>query len=188
MGDAHKSWDRALGVALLLAIGAHDWVALKDGRAADCCWICNVSALVLGLGWLLRRPELCAAGGIWLLPGTAVWLGDVWLANSNIIPTSYAVHLGGSLLALAAPRRFGAVPRGWLWALGLLVLCVGFSRLFLPATANVNAAYQIPRGWEVLGHTRTTFVLVSSALALAAAWSMGAALGRLAARPSSTTG
>ncbi|MGE0327951.1 MAG: hypothetical protein AB7K71_04260 [Polyangiaceae bacterium] len=175
-----SGWDRALGATLLVGILAHDAVALRDGRAADCCWICNVSALVLAVGWLLRNPKLCAAGGIWLLPGTAVWMSDVWLAHSNIIPTSYAVHLGGSLLALLAPRRIGPAPRGWLWALLLLGFCVAFSRFFLASEANVNAAHQIPQGWEILGATRWRFVVSASALALTCAVLVSVGLSRFA--------
>lgn len=182
MQDWRSYWERALGAALFAAILAHDGVALREGRAADCCWICNVSAFVLAVGWLLGRPQLCAAGGIWLLPGTVVWLSDVWLAHSNIIPTSYAVHLGGSALALAAPRRIGAVRSGWLWALGLLGVCVVFSRLFLPVAANVNAAHSIPKGWEVLGSSRAVFNLVAGGLAVSSAWLVGALLHRLGRR------
>ncbi|MCA9647065.1 MAG: hypothetical protein H6718_00615 [Polyangiaceae bacterium] len=174
-----SGWDRVLGFALLVAALAHDGVALREGRAADCCWVCNVSALVLALGWVTRRPQLCAAGGIWLLPGTIVWLSDVWLANSNIIPTSYAVHLGGSALALLAPRRIGSAPKGWLWALGLLGFCVVFSRFFLSAAANVNAAHHIPKGWELLGSTRLQFVISATALSLVSALLLGFGLERL---------
>ncbi len=182
MASVGSLWDRGLGLALLVAIAAHDAVALRDGRAADCCWVCNVSAVVLALGWISRRPELCAAGGIWLLPGTVVWLSDVWLANSHIIPTSYGVHLGGSALALAAPRRIGSAAKGWLWALALLAVCLVFSRYFLSAAANVNAAHQIPTGWEVLGDSRGVFVLVAGALAVAAAWLVSAGLNWLGRR------
>ena len=168
--------NRALGLSLLIALAAHDWVAIQEGRAADCFWICNVSAGVLALGWLLQRPALCAAGGIWLLPGTVVWLSDVWLAQSSIIPTSYFVHLGGSALALAAPRRFGSPTTGWLWALALLGICLIFSRFFLAAEANVNAAHEIPRGWTVLGNTRLVFVSTASILAVGSAWVIGRGL------------
>lgn len=179
MSQPSRATCLALGALMLLASSAHNARAIADGRFADCFWICNVSAVVLGIGWMLRSPRCCAAGGIWLLAGTLVWLADVWLANSNIITTSYAVHLGGSALALAAARWLGSPASGWRWALGLLAATLLISRFGLPATANINAAHHIPPGWHVLGTSRFSFVISATTLSVITARFVGFCLSAL---------
>jgi len=167
---------------MLLAISGHNARAVADGRFADCFWICNVSAATLGIGWLLRSPNCCAAGGIWLLPGTLVWLADVGLAGSSIIATSYPVHLGGSVLALAAARWLGSPPGGWRWALALLAATLLVSRFALPAAANINAAHHVPPGWQALGSSRLVFVINAVLLSLISARFVGFGLNALGRR------
>ncbi|HEX7672068.1 MAG TPA: hypothetical protein VF395_20880, partial [Polyangiaceae bacterium] len=104
----------------------------------------------------------------WLLPGTVVWLADSIITRSNILPTSYAVHLGGTAAALYATRVSGFAQRGWLAALALMFFSVVASNLFLPSTTNVNAAHAIPKGWSFLGGGRVTFALTATMLSLAA--------------------
>ncbi len=177
-----KVAELALGGLLLAAVALHDWRAIQEGRFADCFWLCNVSAVGVALGWLLGSPRLVSAAGIWMLPGCLVWLADVWLASSNIIPTSYAVHLGGAALAVVGAWRFGVPPRAWLGALGLLVAAVIFSRGFLPPDANVNAAHTIPSGWGALGATRGRFLVSAAALSFVSAWLFSWLLTWVAAR------
>ncbi len=148
----------ALGVAMIVAIAGHDYVHVSEGRYWDVFWVCNVSAAVLGPALLLRSAALAFAAFAWLVPGTLVWLLDSVLAGSTLMPTSFPVHLGGSAATVFALRRFGRSPRGWVAALGVLVVSVAVSRLALPAHANVNAAHAVPRGWEVLGGSRAAFI------------------------------
>jgi hypothetical protein len=172
--------DWAVALFALAAIALHDAVHVSEGRYWDVFWICNVAAAVVGPGILLRSPALAAAALTWLVPGTAVWLLDTVLSGASILPTSYAVHLGGTAAAVYATRRSGVSPRGWAAALALLGACVLVSRAALPPAANVNAAYVVPRGWGFLGGSRVTFVASAITLALGACW-LGRAVGRLAA-------
>jgi hypothetical protein len=150
----------------MLAIAVHDGAHVAADRYWDVFWICNVAALFVGPSILLRSPELAAVGLTWLIPGTVVWLLDVVLAGSNILPTSYAVHLGGSAAVVYATRRVGFSERGWLFALGVLVVATLASRLFLPVNANVNGAHAVPRGWGFLGATPGSFAAVATVIAL----------------------
>jgi hypothetical protein len=172
--------DWAVALFALVAIALHDAMHVSEGRYWDVFWICNVAAAVVGPGILLRSPALAAAALTWLVPGTAVWLLDTVLSGAGILPTSYAVHLGGTAAAVYATRRNGVAPRGWLAALALLGACVLVSRVALPASANVNAAHVVPRGWGFLGGSRITFGASALALALGACW-LGRGVGRLAA-------
>ena len=167
------------GVALfaIVAIFVHDVAHVVAGRYWDVFWICNVAALCVGPAILLRSPALSAVAFTWLVPGTVVWLVDALVAGSHILPTSYAVHLGGTGAAVYATRRFGVAKWGWLLALAVLAGAVIFSRVALPPAANVNAAHAVPRGWGFLGGSRSGFAALAVGIALATCV-VGRVLGR----------
>lgn len=173
--------DWIVAILALAAIVAHDAVHITQGRYWDTLWVCNVAALVVGPAILLRSPLLAAAALTWLVPGTVVWLADSFIVGSNILPTSYAVHLGGTAAAVYATRVTGFTPRGWLAALALLVVCVLAANLFLPEVTNVNAAHAIPKGWSFLGGGRGAFAASAMTLVLVAC-ALGRFLGALIAR------
>jgi hypothetical protein len=158
--------DWAVAIFSILAIVVHDGAHVAAGRYWDVFWICNVAALFVGPAVLLRSPAFAAVALTWLVPGTIVWLSDVVLAGSNILPTSYAVHLGGSVAVVYATRRVGFSERGWLFALGVLIAAALTSRFLLPPHANVNAAHSVPRGWGFLGGTPGRFAFASFAIAV----------------------
>jgi hypothetical protein len=165
----------------LAAIALHDANHVLAGRYWDVFWVCNVAAILVGPAILLRSPLLSAAALTWLVPGTVVWLLDVLAFGSNIIWTSYAVHFGGTAAAVYATRRSGLHRRGWAAALATLAFAVLVSRLFLPASANVNAAHGVPRGWGFLGANALTFAASATVLVALACW-LGRALGKRIAR------
>jgi hypothetical protein len=173
--------DWAVASFAIVAIALHDAVHVTQGRYWDVLWICNVAALLVGPAILLRSPLLAAAALTWLFPGTVVWLADAVITRSNILPTSYAVHLGGTAAAVYATRVSGFARRGWLAALGLLIGCVAASNLLLPSTTNVNAAHAIPKGWSFLGGGRATFAMTATGLSLAAC-ALGRAIGKRVAK------
>jgi hypothetical protein len=172
--------DWAVAIFSIVAIAVHDGAHVAAGRYWDAFWICNVAALFIGPAILFRSPALAAVALTWLIPGTVVWLSDVVLAGSNILPTSYAVHLGGSAAVVYATRRVGFSDRGWLYALATLAAATLVSRFFLPAGANVNAAHAVPRGWGFLGGTRGGFAAVVSTIVLVTCV-VGRILGRVIA-------
>lgn len=173
--------DWAVASFAIAAIALHDAVHVTEGRYWDVLWICNMAALLVGPAILLRSPLLSAAALTWLVPGTVVWLADSIITGSNILPTSYAIHLGGTAAAFYATRVSGFARRGWLAALALLIGCVVASNLFLPSTTNVNAAHSIPKGWSFLGGGRVTFALKATMLSLAAC-ALGRVVGKSVAK------
>ncbi len=162
-----RKTDIIVGSLACSAIAMHDYAHISAGRYYDVFWICNVAALALGLGILFKNASLVFVGFAWLLPGTAVWLVDAVVAGSNILPTSYAVHLGGSAAATYGVMRCGHAKHGVVAALAALVFAVVVSRVVLPEAANVNAAHAVPGGWGFLGGSRLAFVSVSLALVIA---------------------
>ena len=131
----------------------------------------------MGPGVLLRSAPLSIAALTWIVPGTIVWLLDAVLAGSNLLPTSYGVHLGGSLAAAYGVWRAGySIKSFWLTA-SLPMVAMLFSRFALPAEHNVNAAHAVPKGWGFLGQSWWSFFVVATMISLAMV-----ALGLLAAR------
>jgi hypothetical protein len=161
----------------MAAIVLHDTAHLHAGRWYDVFWVCNLAALLVGPGVLLRSPALCQIALTWLAPGTLVWLLDVAVAGSNVLPTSWGVHLGGTACAAYGVRRSGVLRLGWLWALAFFGAAVALAWLFVPSAHNVNAAHGVPVGWSFLGGSRVVFSLSAGLIAVTFC-----ALGQLFAR------
>ena len=169
-------FDCFVGGFALGAIALHDYAHISEGRWYDVFWVCNLAALLVGPGVLLRSASLSIAALTWIVPGTIVWLLDAVLAGSNLLPTSYGVHVGGSLAAAYAVWRAGyAKSSVWLTA-SLPMGAILFSRVFLPREQNVNGAYGVPKGWGFLGESWWSFLAVSTLISL-----VMVALGLLAA-------
>lgn len=166
--------DFAVAGFAFVAILLHDVAHISAGRWYDVFWVCNVSALLVAPAVIARSPLLSTLAFTWLMPGTAVWLLDSFVAGANILPTSWGVHVGGTLCALYGVWRSGYARRGWLAALGMLAVTLVVSRLLLPPGRNVNVVHAVPPGWHFLGGTYAGFVV--SALALVA---LVCALGQL---------
>lgn len=156
--------DHAIAGFAFVAILLHDAAHVAAGRWYDVFWVCNVSALLVAPAVIARSPTLCAIAFTWLLPGTAVWLLDSFVAGANILPTSWGVHLGGTLAALYGVWRSGFARRGWLAALGMLAATLLVSRWFLPPRFNVNVVHAVPQGWSFLGGTYAGFVATALVL------------------------
>jgi hypothetical protein len=169
--------DCFVGGFALGAIALHDYAHISEGRWYDVFWVCNLAALLVGPGVLLRSAELSIAAITWIVPGTIIWLLDAVLAGSNLLPTSYGVHVGGSVAAAYGVWRAGYSRRSfWLTAM-LPLAAMAISRLFLPPEQNVNGAHAVPRGWGFLGESWASFFVVSTLISLAMV-----GLGLLAAR------
>jgi hypothetical protein len=169
--------DCFVGGFAVAAIVLHDFAHISEGRWYDVFWVCNLAALLVGPGVLLRSPSLSIAALTWIVPGTIVWLLDALLAGSNLLPTSYGVHLGGSLAAAYGVWRAGYATKSFWLTASLPMGAMFFSRLVLPPEHNVNAAHAVPKGWGFLGESSWSFFVVSTLISLALV-----GLGLLAAR------
>jgi hypothetical protein len=166
-----------VGGFALAAIALHDYAHISAGRWYDAFWVCNLAALLVGPGVLLRSATLSIAALTWIVPGTIVWLLDVVLAGSNLLPTSYGVHLGGSVAAAYGVFRAGYARKSFWLTASLPMGAMAISRLFLPPDQNVNGAHAVPKGWGFLGESWASFFVVSTLISLAMV-----GLGLLAAR------
>ena len=161
---ALSALDIAAACAAIAAIALHDAAHIHAGHWFHVFWVCNVAGALVGPSLLLRAPSLAGACMTWLLPGTIVWLTDALVAGSEILPTSYGVHIGGLAIAAYAVRRLGPAPQAWRTALVILAFAVAVSWLFLPPGPNVNAAHAVPAGWGFLGESRATFIMTAVVL------------------------
>jgi hypothetical protein len=160
--------DCFVGGFALAAIALHDAAHVREGRWYDLLWVCNVAALLVGPGVLLRSALLTTVAFTWILPGTLVWLLDAVVGGSGILPTSWGVHIGGTLAAAYGVRRAGYARHGYLVSVGFVCLVMIVSRLVGPAEHNVNAVHAVPRGWDFLGGSWPRFMVVSAGIALVA--------------------
>jgi hypothetical protein len=161
--------DRLVAGFALGAIVVHDLAHVREGRAHDLFWVCNVAAILPGIALLVRSRLLATVALTWLLPGTAVWLGDVALGSATILPTSWGIHVGGALASVWAVARLGRSRAAFFAAIALVAVCFALSAWVLPPDTNVNAARHVPEGWTFLGASRTGFLAVAAAIVIAAA-------------------
>lgn len=159
--------DYFAGGFALAAIVLHDAAHVADGRWYDAFWVCNLAALLIGPAAIGRSALLATVSLTWILPGTVVWLLTAVLADANLLPTSFGVHIGGCLVAGWAVWRSGCARSSLALTLALPLFAVLCSRWFLPAERNVNAAHAVPRGFTALGSDFPVFIASSIAITLA---------------------
>jgi hypothetical protein len=158
--------DYFVGGFALAAIALHDATHVSEGRWYDVFWVCNLAALLIAPAALLRSPLLATVSLTWILPGTALWLLSTIMTNANFLPTSFGVHIGGTVAAAWAVWRAGCAPRSAALTLALPAFAVLCSRLFLPPERNVNAAHAAPPGFTALGSDFPVFIASAVAITL----------------------
>jgi hypothetical protein len=158
--------DYFAGGFALAAIVLHDAAHVSDGRWYDAFWVCNLAALLIGPAAITRSTLLATVSLTWILPGTVLWLSTAVLADANLLPTSFGVHIGGCVVAAWAVWRSGCARTSVALTLALPVFAVLCSRLFLPPERNVNAAHAVPRGFTALGSDFPVFIASATAITL----------------------
>jgi len=133
---------RALGCVALACAAVHGGYHLAHGRACELLWGCEVAAISVGAGLLLRAPLVNAAATLVLLAGLVLWGIDL-ASGGEFLPTSPLVHVGALSIGVAGCARLG-LPRGaWRYSLAGLFLLHVTARLLTPADMNVNLAFAV---------------------------------------------
>jgi hypothetical protein len=158
--------DFFLGGFALGAIALHDLAHIEAGRWYDAFWVCNLAALLIGPAAILRSALLATISLTWILPGTVLWLLTAVLADANLLPTSFGIHIGGTVVSGWAAWRSGWAPKSFWASLALPVIAVCISRAWLPPDRNVNAAHAVPRGFDALGADFGVFALSATLMVL----------------------
>ena len=159
-------------------------------HAADCLfvlkqpwnllWACNLAALAVGAGLLLRRERVAAVGTLWLAFGLPIWLIDL-AGGGEFIWTAAATHLGGLAAGAWAFRSSGPPAGAWRDAALAGAALQELSRLAAPPAENVNLAHAVWPGWEGVFSSFPVYRAFVLALMAASCWAGEAALRRLAA-------
>lgn len=138
-----------LGAAALAGFLAHSAAHIARGTPEEILWLCNLAALLVALGLLLNRPRPLAVGVSWLLIGDVLWAIDV-LAGGELLLTSPLTHLLGLAAGIFGIRKLGFPPATWpIAALGAAALQEA-CRWITPARSNVNVAFSMYAGAELV--------------------------------------
>ncbi len=162
-----------------LAFAAHAWVKARHGLLPELLWGCNLSALLLILGFALDWPLAVGTAFLWRLGlGDPGFLLGVW-SGERYFWTAALIHLVPTVLAALYLRRSGLPRASAAWG---LVLCLGAVLLaqgFTPPALNVNFAFRriplladwFPGRWSYRVATGAVAMLMLFGMdALAARW------------------
>lgn len=167
--NRHDVAVRALGLIPLALFALTVAKYAMTHQLYDVLWMCNIANLAVGAGLLSGRPALTKVGAIWILSGTAAWLGDgLYAGRFETLPVF--THFATTMVAVYGVARTVG-PRGASLALraaapGLLAL-QGVSRLATPGMANVNFAFESYYGvwaWFPPGRAYPAFWLAVTAV------------------------
>ena len=137
------------GVAVLIIFLATLVIYRDQGDWGDILWACHVANLMLGVGMLLNIPFVIQLAALLIIPGTAVWITEVILGDSNT-PISTLAHLGGAIIAVYAVYLVGIRGGVTLYAFGFTMILQHISRFITPERLNVNMGTQIWPPWDAV--------------------------------------
>lgn len=132
-----------LGVIVLLSLLWHGWVKYERGLLIEMVWVCHVSALMLGVGLILRQRILVGVGFIFFAgAGMPLYLLDNIISRCDTTLASFVEHVICPIAGLFEVWRSG-IPRyafliAWVVAMTLQIL----SYHFTPAALNINLAHK----------------------------------------------
>jgi hypothetical protein len=136
-----------LGLIALFLFGLHETIYALRGLPENGLWACHVAVLAIGVGLLIPSAIANAVGTFWLTAGFPLWIYYLFTA-SDIVPTTFATHIGGLVLGYAGIRRLGLPAATW-WTsmvgLGLLIL---ISRAVTASAENINLSHGV---WATSG-------------------------------------
>jgi hypothetical protein len=131
-----------LGFIALFLFGLHETAYALRGIPENGLWACHVSVLAIGAGLLIPSAIANAVGTFWLTAGFPLWIYYVTTA-SDIVPTTFATHIGGLVLGYAGIRRLGLPAATWWVALAGLALLALISRAITAPAENINLSHGI---------------------------------------------
>jgi hypothetical protein len=135
-----------LGLAAVTFFVIHAGRQLLAGTPGNLVWACHVADLCVGLGLLVRKPTLCAAGVLVLIVGVPLWLINLAYGGA-FYATSVLTHVGGLTVGLLGLRKTGMPREAWLAAVGIIGVLILAARIFTHPAANINLAFE-PWQWS----------------------------------------
>lgn len=132
---------RWLGVPAIALFAWHLRVNQKQGTLANMFWVCNISLFSLAIGLLTRQPLIIRISAMHLLAGIPPWVYNLVVLGERI-PSSFASHIGGGVVAMLATSRIRMKRALWPVALLWFLVLQQFCRFLTPAALNVNMAHE----------------------------------------------
>lgn len=164
---------------------------LQINELGHMLWMCNIGNLVLAIGIFREQRILIRVAVIWAIPGLIVWCIYVvptwgmlltgrfsWTEFFGVISSTLA-HVGGLSLGIVVLRKFKMDKRTWTFAFVWYLILQLASRLFTPATMNVNLAHRVQDGFEQTFTSYWKFWIVLTLIVALGAWVLGEVLRRI---------
>jgi hypothetical protein len=135
------------GLLALFFYASHTVFWIIQEVPSNMFWACNISSVLIGLGWILKKPRMNAIGVQWLVLGNILW--GIYLYTTGMFEvTSALIHIGSLIIGVAGVFRMGMPRFSWLHAILILGLVQFISRYITPAAENINLAFHVEKGWE----------------------------------------
>lgn len=142
-----KKAELITGLLSLLFYASHTVFWIVQGVPSNMFWACNLSSVLIGLGWILKMPRMNAIGVQWLVLGNILW--GIYLYTTGMFEyTSALIHIGSLIIGIAGVFRMGMPKFSWLQAILILGLVQFISRYITPEAENINLAFHVEKGWE----------------------------------------
>jgi hypothetical protein len=160
---------RFLGFLPVCFFLAHLHYHLEHGTPGHLLWLCNLSNLVLAVGLFLQKPFLIRIAALWLIPGIPLWIWDMSRTGDDPLST-FLSHMGGTAVAILALGKVRATPNmffyAWLYGFFVQLIC----RFVTPPELNVNVAFQIYPGFDLIFQNYWSYWIFSAMLAMVVLW------------------
>lgn len=138
---------RAIGLLLVATIVA---TYLSYHNISNIFWLCNISALLAGVALLIGKRQLALIGATFMILGLACWLLNVVVNKIPGDPVSYIKHFSYGCIAVYLFFRFRVGCYLWLGCFCWYILAQVLSRIFTSPAENINLAFSVWPGWEVI--------------------------------------
>ena len=124
-----------------LAFTLHAWIKARHGLLPELLWGCNLTAVLLILGFAFDWPLAVGTAFLWRLGlGDPGFLLGVW-SGERYFWTAALIHLIPTVLAALYLRRSGLPRASAAWGLALCLGAVLLAQAFTPPSLNVNFAF-----------------------------------------------
>lgn len=151
------------GFAILAVVAWHGIVISRTLGLDYLLSLCYLSHILLATGILVRSAPLVGTGFGWALIALPLWIFDSIHAG-RLMFSSLAFHTIGIAVGFLALRRM-TLP-GWLAVVALPIGLLSFllARFCTRLEFNINAAFRVQEGWELIFPDYRVYLVVQLAV------------------------
>jgi hypothetical protein len=138
---------RVIGLLLIVAVLATTIIYYD---MTNILWLCNISSLLAGVALLSGKPQSALVGATFMLLGGISWLLNLVINHAFDERVSYVTHFSFAFAAIYLFFQIRVARYLWVGCFCWYILSQVLSRLFTPPAENVNLAFSIWRGWNII--------------------------------------